>query len=76
MTTQKMDPKQIQKILKQYLAKQKMIKGSKLKSPGANIANQSLAKLVKGSQTMLKDMTKAKKGGRIKKKGKKNGAKR
>ena len=56
MTTQKMDPKQIQKILKQYLAKQKKIKGSKLKSPGANIANQSLAKLVdrRGSQAMIK----------------------
>ena len=72
MTT-KMDPKQIQKILKQYLAKQKRIKGSKLKSPGANIAGQSLAKLIKGSDRMLKGMTTAKKGGRIKKKGKKNG---
>jgi|TARA_R100001015_G_C4504009_1_gene77673 hypothetical protein len=75
MTT-KMDPKQIQKILKQYLAKQKKIKGSKLKSPGANIAGQSLAKLIKGSDRMLKGMTTAKKGGRIKKKGKKNGTKR
>ena len=72
MTTNK-DPKQIQKILKQYLAKQKKIKGSKLKSPGANIAGQSLAKLIKGSDRMLKGMTTAKKGGRIKKKGKKNG---
>jgi len=75
MTT-KMDPKQIQKILKQYLAKQKKIKGSKLKSPGANIAGQSLAKLIRGSDRMLKGMTTAKKGGRIKKKGKKNGTKR
>jgi len=75
MTT-KMDPKQIQKILKQYLAKQKKIKGSKLKSPGADIAGQSLAKLIKGSDRMLKGMTTAKKGGRIKKKGKKNGTKR
>jgi hypothetical protein len=73
MTTQKMDTKQIQKILKQYLAKQKKIKGSKLKSPGPNIANQSLAKLIRGSDRMLKGMTTAKKGGRIKKKGKKNG---
>jgi len=72
----KMDPKQIQKILKQYLAKQKKIKGSKLKSPGADIAGQSLAKLIKGSDRMLKGMTTAKKGGRIKKKGKKNGTKR
>jgi hypothetical protein len=68
-----MDTKQIQKILKQYLAKQKKIKGSKLKSPGPNIANQSLAKLIRGSDRMLKGMTTAKKGGRIKKKGKKNG---
>jgi len=75
MTT-KMDPKQIQKILKQYLTKQKKIKGSKLKSPGADIAGQSLAKLIKGSDRMLKGMTTAKKGGRIKKKGKKNGTKR
>ena len=75
MTT-KMDPKQIQKILKQYLAKQKKIKGSKLKSPGPNIAGQSLAKLIKGSDRMLKGMTTAKKGGRIKKKGKKNRTKR
>ena len=48
-----MDPKQIQKILKQYLDKKKKIKGSKLKSPGPNIANQSLAKLIKAEITSL-----------------------
>ena len=68
-----MSPEQIKKLFAQYLKEQKKKKGNKLKSPGANIANQSLAGLRSSSGNMLKQMISsgpklAKRGGKVKKK--------
>lgn len=67
------DPQQLKKLLAKYMREEKLKAGNKIKRPGSNIAEQSLAGVKKSSSDMLKQMISprpkmAKRGGKIKKK--------
>jgi hypothetical protein len=73
-TKQKLTPAQIKKMMAKFMKDQKYLAGKKLKKPGANVADKSLAGIRSSSGSMLKQLTSpnkpklAKRGGKMKKK--------
>ena len=66
----KLSQADINKLIKQYMMKQKKIASNKIRPANANISQASLQNLIKKSGSMLQDMgpRRAAKGGKMKKK--------
>jgi len=72
-TKQKLTPAQIKKMMAKFMKDQKYLAGKKLKKPGGNVADKSLAGMRSSSGSMLKQLISskpklAKRGGKMKKK--------